>query len=492
MQERLPAAFVPAFFVLLDALPRTPNGKLDRKALPAPVVTGEAEVVPPSGPVEEALAVLFAEALGIDRIGATDDFFALGGHSLLAARLLSRVSRDFGIDLPLVTLFRAPTVRSLASAVQTAANAAAIESVSPLPGIGRGEPGEGPGVRATFAQQRLWLLDRLRPGDPTYNMPGALAIDGPLSIPALAAAFGGVVRRHGSLRTRFASRGGEPVQIVDPAPESPFPLPLIDLSSLPESVRGETAGTLAAAEAARPFDLETGPVLRVTLLRLGPERHIELLTVHHIVADGWSLGVLAREVAALYGGEQLPALPLQVTDFAIWQRRWLASGALERLLTWWTERLAGAPTVLELPADHPRPAVRTARGTRVESLLPETLAGALRGLARQQGTTLFLVLLAGFEALLLRHTGQDDLLVGTATANRSRPGSEGLIGLFADTLVLRAELAGDPGFLTALQRARESALGAFVHQDLPFERLVEALQPERRAGEMPLLQATLA
>jgi amino acid adenylation domain-containing protein len=489
LRARLPAPFIPSFFVPLDALPRTPNGKLDRKALPAPDVKGVVDSEPPSGPVEEALAALFAEALGVDRVGATADFFTLGGHSLLAARLLSRVSRLFGVDLPLATLFRAPTVRALASAVQTAANAAAMEPVSPLPGMG--EPGEGPGVRATFAQQRLWLLDRLRPGDATYNMPGALAIDGPLNVSALAAAFGGVVRRHGSLRTRFASRDGEPVQIVDPAPAGSLPLPLIDLSLLPETVRDETAGTLAAAEAARPFDLETGPLLRVTLLRLAPERHVELLTVHHIVADGWSLGVLAREVAALYGGEQLPALPLQVTDFAIWQRRWLASGALERLLAWWTERLAGAPTVLELPADHPRPAVRTARGARVESLLPETLAGALRGLARKQGTTLFLVLLAGFETLLLRHTGQEDLLVGTATANRSRPGTEGLIGLFADTLVLRAELAGDLAFTAALERARETALGAFAHQDLPFERLVAALQPERAAGEMPLLQAAL-
>src|SRR6185369_5337208 len=236
---------------------------------------------------------------------------------------------------------------------------------------------------------------------------------------------------------------------------------------------------------------------RVTLLRLAPGRHLELLTVHHIVADGWSLGVLGREIEALYASfsagqpPALPALPMQYADFAAWQRKWLASGAMERQLAWWTERLVDAPTVLDLPADRPRPAVRTARGARVETLLPEAIANDLRGLARTRGTTLFLILLAGFEALLARHTGQEDLLVGTATANRSRPGMEGLIGLFADTLVLRAELAGDPDFLTALERARESALGAFVHPDLPFERLVEALQPERRAGEMPLLQAVL-
>ena len=484
LQERLPAAFIPAFFVSLDALPRTPNGKLDRKALPSPVLTDQSGAVAPSGPVEEALAALFAEALGVDKIGATDDFFTLGGHSLLAARLLARVSRLFGVDLPLATLFRAPTVRALATSISVA------EPFSPLPGMGRGEPGEGPGVRASFAQQRLWLLDRLRPGDATYNMPGALALDGPLQVPALAAAFGGVVRRHESLRTRFASREGEPVQIVDPASAGLFPLPLIDLSALPETARDATAGTLARAEAARPFDLATGPLLRVTLLRLAPERHVELLTVHHIAADGWSLGVMAREVAALYRGEPLPTLPVQYTDFAVWQRRHLAGGVLDRLLAWWTERLAGAPLVLELPADHPRPAVRTARGSRVESFLPETLAGGLRELARRCGTTLFLTLLAGFQTLLLRHTGQEDFLVGTATANR-RPETEGLIGLFADTLALRAELAGDPAFTAALERARETALGAFAHQDLPFERLVAALQPERTAGEMPLLQAAL-
>jgi amino acid adenylation domain-containing protein len=497
LRARLPAPFIPSFFVLLDALPRTPNGKLDRKALPAPEVTGKAGFEPPSGPVEEALAALFAEALGVDQVGAMADFFTLGGHSLLAARLLSRISRDFGVDLPLATLFRAPTVRALAAAVQMGASASPAELVSPLPGMGRGEPGEGPGVRATFAQQRLWLLDRLRPGDATYNMPGALALDGPLNIPALAAAFGAVVRRHESLRTRFASREGEPVQLIDPPRDGAFPLPVIDLSGLPALVRDETAGVLSAAEAAQPFDLTTGPLLRVTLLRLAPDRHLELLTLHHIVADGWSLGVLAREIETLYASfsaglpPALPDLPMQYADFAVWQRRTLAGDVLDRLLAWWTDRLAGAPTVLELPADHPRPAVRTARGARVESLLPEALATDLRGLSRKRGTTLFLTLLAGFEALLLRHTGQEDLLVGTATANRSRPGTEGLIGLFADTLVLRAELAGDPGFLTALDHARETALGAFVHQDLPFERLVEALQPERRAGEMPLLQAVL-
>jgi amino acid adenylation domain-containing protein len=525
LQERLPAAFVPAFFVTLDALPRTPNGKLDRKALPAPDLTEESGAVAPSGPVEEALAALFAETLGADKIGATDDFFTLGGHSLLAARLLARVSRLFGVDLPLATIFRAPTVRALATSLSAA------EPVSPLPGMGRGEPGEGPGVRASFAQQRLWLLDRLRPGDATYNMPGALAVDGPLHIPALAAAFGRVVRRHESLRTRFASREGEPVQIVDPPPAVPFPLPLVDLSSLPEPVRDETAGILARAVAARPFDLVTGPLIRVTLLRLAPERHVELLTVHHIVADGWSLGVMAREVAAGYAAaapHPLPPLPhthtpsrergktppsndglplsrglggrvgegaggegLQYTDFAVWQRRHLAGGVLDRLLAWWTERLAGAPLVLELPVDHPRPAVRTARGSRVESFLPETLAGGLRELARRRGTTLFLTLLAGFQALLLRHTGQEDFLVGTATANR-RPETEGMIGLFADTLALRAELAGDPAFTVALELARETALGAFAHQDLPFERLVAALRPERTAGEVPLLQAALA
>jgi len=497
LRARLPAPFIPSFFVMLDALPRTPNGKLDRKALPVPDVTGKVDFEPPSGPIEEALAALFTEALGVDQVGATTDFFTLGGHSLLAARLLSRVSRDFGVDVPLATLFRASTVRALAATVQTAANASTAELFSPLPGMGRGEPGEGPGVRATFAQQRLWLLDRLRPGDATYNMPGALALDGPLNIPALAAAFGAVARRHETLRTRFASREGEPIQLIDPPADGALPLPVIDLSGLPPDLREWESGTLSAAEAARPFDLSTGPLLRVTLLRLAPGRHLELLTVHHIVADGWSLGVLGREIEALYASfsagqpPALPALPMQYADFAAWQRKWLASGAMERQLAWWTERLVDAPTVLDLPADRPRPAVRTARGARVETLLPEALANDLRGLARTRGTTLFLILLAGFEALLARHTGQEDLLVGTATANRSRPGMEGLIGLFADTLVLRAELAGDPDFLTALERARESALGAFVHPDLPFERLVEALQPERRAGEMPLLQAVL-
>jgi amino acid adenylation domain-containing protein len=489
LRAKLPAPFIPSFFVVLGALPLTPNGKVDRNALPAPSSVMEDGAAAPAGPVEEALASLFAEALGVPRVGAGDDFFSLGGHSLLAARVLSRASRLFGVDLPLGTLFRSPTVAGLAAAVLAEyGGAAAAPPVRPVlrPHEGRGD------LPPTFGQQRLWLLDRLRPGEATYNMPGALLLSGPLDVPALAAAFSAVVRRHESLRTRFTSRGGEPVQLVDPPRDMPFPLPVVDLSALPEPAREEAAGALAAAEAAQPFDLNQGSLLRVTLLRLAPERHLELLTVHHIVADGWSLGVLAGEIAAFYAGlGPFPDLPLQYADFAVWQREQAAAGALERQLAWWTERLAGAPAVLELPADRPRPAVRTARGARVGSLLPAPLAAGLRELARQRGATLFLTLLAGFQALLLRHTGQEDLLVGTATANRTRPETEGLIGLFADTLVLRAELAGDPDFGAALARARETALGAFAHQDLPFERLVAALQPERKAGEMPLLQAVL-
>jgi amino acid adenylation domain-containing protein len=504
LRQKLPAPFIPSAFVFLDALPLTPNGKVDRKALPAPEGPVAREFEAPSGPLEETLAALFAEALGLPRIGARDDFFALGGHSLLAARVLSRVSGRLGVDLPLSTLFRSPTVRDLAGVIAEGPHPRPLSHLPPLP-----PPGEGRQAEArvlSFAQERLWLLDRLHPGEATYNMPGALVVEGPLDIAALTAAFKRVVRRHEILRTRFEERDGQPVQIVDPGFCSPLsrrgsgremgegpgvraPL-LVDLSALPEPLREQESSTLAAAEAARPFDLTRGPLLRVTLLRLAPERHWELVTLHHIAADGWSLGILAREIEALYNGASLPDPPMQYADFAAWQRQQLANGVLETQLAWWMERLAGAPTVLELPTDR-RPAVRTARGARVESHLSADLADSLRDLGRRQGATFFQILLAGFQALLLRITGQDDFLVGTVTANRTRPETENLIGLFADTLVLRAELAGDPAFTEALARARETVLGAFAHQDLPFERLVAALQPDRALGQTPLLQAVL-
>jgi len=488
LQERLPDAFIPTAWVVLPALPLSPNGKVDRKALAAiepQTVSGAAATA--GTPVEEAVAGLFAEALGVPAVGAHDDFFALGGHSLLATRVLGRVARLFAVDLPVSALFQAPTAARLASRIAAAAGGAA--SAPPIVPVSPPHEDAAAGFPLSFAQQRLWFLAQLQPGGAAYNMPGAVLLEGPLHPNALAAALSAVARRHESLRTRFAGRGGRPVQIVDPP--APVALPVVDLTALPETARETAAAALAAAEAARPFDLTRGRLLRALLLRLSAERHLELVTLHHIVADGWSLGVLVAELAAFYRGKEPAPLAVQYADFTVWQRQWLAGGALAPLLAWWKERLAGAPTRLELPADRPRraAAARTEQGVHVHAPLSRELAAELRGLA--PGTTLFMVLLAAFEALLARITGQDDLLLGSVVANRTRPETEGLIGLFANTLVLRARLEDDPPFTTALARARETALGAWTHQDLPLEVLVEELHPERETGRTPLFQAVL-
>jgi amino acid adenylation domain-containing protein len=492
LRERLPEAFVPTAWVVLPSLPLSPNGKVDRKALAAiepQAVSGAAATAGTA--VEEAVAGLFAEALGVPAVGLHDDFFALGGHSLLATRVLGRVARLFAVDLPVSALFQAPTAARLASLIAAAAGGAA--SAPPIVPVSHPHEDAAAGFPLSFAQQRLWFLDQLQPGGAAYNMPGAVLLEGPLHPGALAAALSAVARRHESLRTRFAGRGGRPVQIVDPP--APVALPVVDLTALPETARETAAAALSAAEAARPFDLTRGRLLRALLLRLSAERHLKLVTLHHIVADGWSLGVLVAELAAFYRGdyrgEEPAPLAVHYADFAVWQRQWFAGGALAPQLAWWKERLAGAPTHLELPADRPRrtAAARTEQGVHVHAPLARELAAALRGLA--PGTTLFMVLLAAFEALLARITGQDDLLLGSVVANRTRPETEGLIGLFANTLVLRARLEDDPPFATALARARETALGAWAHQDLPLEVLVEELHPERETGRTPLFQAVL-
>jgi amino acid adenylation domain-containing protein len=501
LQERLPEAFIPTGWRVLDALPLSPNGKVDRKELarlaPQAQGAGGASSSRPQGPVERELAVLLADALGIAEvadIGRHDDFFALGGHSLLATRVVSRASRLFGVALPVSVLFQAPTVASLAAriAAETGEGAVPLVPITPVlrPHDGRED------LPLSFAQQRLWFLDRLQPGGTAYNMPGAAELTGALDILALAGALSEVVRRHETLRTRFVAHGGTPVQVVDPA--FPFHPVLIDLSALGADAREELAGELTRAEAARPFDLARGPLLRITLVRLAPELHRLLLTLHHTVADGWSLGVLMDELAALYGAftagrpSPLDELPVQYADFVVWQRGWLTGEVLDRQLAWWQEQLAGAPATLDLPADRPRPTMRTItrtqRGGMVRSWLPPVLADGVRDLARRRGSTPFLVLLSAFQTFLGRLSGQEDLLVGSVVAGRTRSEIEGLIGFFANTLVLRGDLAGDPTFDEALERTRVRTLGAWAHQDLPVERLVEELQPGRELGLSPLFQ----
>jgi amino acid adenylation domain-containing protein len=486
LRDSLPEYMVPSAFAGLDALPLSANGKVDRRALPDPSVSGEAA---PAGvfrtPVAEMLGGLAAEVLGVERVGPNDDFFALGGHSLLATRLLARVSRLFGVDLPVSSVFLYPTVGALAERIAEASGGAAAPPVRPAP-----RPAGG-ALPLSFAQRRLWLLDRLAPGSPAYHLPGAVRLSGTLDLAALEAALGGVVSRHEALRTVFRAEGDEPVQV--PAEARAVALPRVDLAALPAAVAGAEAGRLARAVAVAPFDLARGPLWRAIALRIAAGEHLLAITLHHIVADGWSMEILIAELAALYEAfaagrpSPLPALPVQYADWAIWQRDWLRGGRLAAEVDWWRQRLAGS-TPLELPADRPLPASRSGRGGTRTAVLPAAVSAALERLARREGATPFMVLLAAFQAQLARYTGSPSVAVGSPVAHRGRAEVEGLIGFFVNMLVLRTPVGGDPRFLELLARVREVCLGAYAHQDVPFERLVEELRPERQRGRNPLFQ----
>jgi amino acid adenylation domain-containing protein len=494
LRERLPDSMVPASFVTLAALPLTPNGKVDRKALPAPEQqrTGEGWLAPGT-PVEEILAGIWAELLGLERVGAADHFFDLGGHSLLATRVISRLRNAFEIEMPLRDLFEAPTLAGLAARVEAARRTGTSRPAPPLvpapPALRKGP------LPLSFAQQRLWFIDQLEPGGTQYNMRVALRAEGRLDVGVLELTLGEIVRRHETLRTVFAAQEGSPVQVIQPA--APFGLAVADLSGLPERARETAALDLAGAEAGRPFDLGRGPLLRGILLRLAEGDHITALTMHHIVSDGWSMGILVREVAALYQTflekqpSPLPELPVQYADFAVWQRGWLDREALEGLAEYWRRRLAGAPPQLDLPGARPRPTALSPRGAARQHRFPSSLLEQLRALGRRCSTTLFMTLLAPLQALLHSRTGAVDLVIGTDVAGRGHRVTEGLIGFFINQLPLRADLSGDPTLRELLVRVRETALEAYAHQDRPFDHLVEALQVPRSLQRSPVFQVKL-
>ncbi|HEX2076802.1 MAG TPA: condensation domain-containing protein, partial [Longimicrobium sp.] len=491
LRGRLPEHMLPGAIVRLDALPLTANGKLDRKALPAPeLASAEGRYVAPRTPVEEVLAGIWAEVLRLERVGVEESFFELGGHSLLATRVVSRVRELFGVELPLRALFEGPTVAELARRVEEMRRAG-------LPVLPPVVPVERTGaLPLSFAQERLWFIDRLEPGSAVYNIPVAWRLAGALDQAALERSLSEIVRRHEALRTTFAEADASPVQVI--APFGAFALPVEDLSGLGEAEREAQVKRRATEEARRPFDLSAGPLFRAALLRLGEEDHVLLLSMHHIVSDGWSMGVLFRELSALYEayreGRESPLreLGVQYADYAVWQREQLEGEALDRQLAYWRERLAGAPELLELPADRPRPPVQTYRGATVPVELSPELLERLQALGRSEGATLYMVLLGAFQVLLSKYSGSEDIVVGSPIAGRTRGEVEELIGFFVNTLVLRTDLGGDPSFRQVLGRAREATLGAYEHQEVPFERLVEELQPERSLSHSPLFQVMFA
>jgi hypothetical protein len=348
---------------------------------------------------------------------------------------------------------------------------------------------------ASFAQRRLWFLDKLQPGDPSYNIPAAYQLLGPLDVGALHRAIARVIDRHEVLRTKLAEEDGELMQLVSPHLE--LRLSIVSVSALRGAARAREVERLVREEAARPFDLAAGPLLRATLVRVAREAHVLLLTLHHSISDGWSQGVLLRELQVFYDSELrrtrpiLRELPLQYADFAIWQREYVSGPVLDEQLRYWTTQLGGAPPVLDLPTDYPRRPVQRHRGARRVFRLPRERLDALQALARREGATLHMVLLAAWSVLLGRYAGQEQVVVGTPIAGRTRPDLEELIGLFVNTLALRADLSGDPTFRELLARVRETTLGAYAHQDLPFEKLVEALAPSRSLSHTPLFQVEL-
>ncbi|HSU13785.1 non-ribosomal peptide synthetase, partial [Longimicrobium sp.] len=494
-RARLPEYMVPSAFVVLEALPVTPNGKVDRAALPAPDTPGSRgeTYVAPRTPAEERMAGIWAQVLGMERVGGEDNFFDLGGHSLLATQLVSRVREEFRTELPLRAVFEAPTLAELAGRVEAlAAETRGDAAAPPLVPV----PRDGSPLPLSFAQQRQWFIDQMEGAGAAYHVAWRVRLRGELDRAALARALERIVERHESLRTTFPAVQGEPEQRIAPAGEHGFALRDDDLTGCADA-EGELR-RLAAEEFEAPFALAVGPLVRGRLVRMGPDDHALLLTMHHVVSDGWSVGVLARELEVLYTAfsrgeaDPLPPLPVQYADYAVWHRRWVSSRAVEAQGEYWARTLAGAPELLELPTDRPRPARQEFAGASVKVELDEALTAGLRTLSQRHGTTPYMTLLAGWAVVLARLSGQDDVVVGTPIANRTRREIEGLIGFFVNTLALRVELSGAPTVAELLGRVRERALEAQQNQDFPFEQVVERVRPARSLSHLPLFQVALA
>ncbi|MBY6244068.1 non-ribosomal peptide synthetase, partial [Methylosinus sp. Sm6] len=433
-------------------------------------------------------ARIWAELLGVERVGRNDNFFELGGHSLLATRVVARLHDLFGANLPLKQLFETPNIGELARAIKRMENAQAL--LPPLIVQRRPQP-----LPLSYAQERLWFLEQLGLVGSAYNMRTALRMSGALDIAALEHSVSEIIRRHESLRTRFVLVNGNGAQVVDAAGD--FTLDVIDLSALSERDRNMEARRLAREDAERTFNLETGPMFRAKLIRLSENEHIALICMHHIVSDGWSIGVLIREIGILYSayvagkGAPLAALPIQYADYTIWQRQWLQGETLERQISYWKKQLDGAPAELHLPFDRPRPAVQSFKGSTEPLTFSKETTSALLALSQGCGATIYMTLLASFQLLLARYTGQDDIVVGSGIAGRRKEELEGLIGFFVNTLVMRSKVSADLSFLALLKQVKETTLQAFQHQDLPFERLVEELQPTRDLSRQPMFQVVL-
>ena len=486
LRAKLPEYMIPSTFMGLSHLPMTANGKLDRKALPAPGIEQSAtEEDQARTPVEEILCSIWADVLKVEGVGRQQDFFELGGHSLLATQVISRVREAFDVEVGLKALFESPTVAGLAEAVERERGAGRRVEESPIVAVSRERE-----LPLSFAQLRLWFIHQLEPDSPAYNVLRAVHLRGELNISALTQGLWEIARRHEVLRTRFEVRDGEPVQIISEPCE--VDLPVRDISNVVEGEREKLGHQIAEREAARPFDLGQGPVWRAALIRMGAEEHVLLLSLHHVASDGWSTGVLVKEFCELYEAHRrgviaaLSELPVQYADFAVWQRERLKDGVINEQLHYWVKHLEAAPELLRLPYDKKRPKVQSFAGGTHAFTLDEKLTSRATDLCRAEGVTLFMPLLAAWQTLLYRYSGQEDICVGTPIANRNRAETEGLIGFFINTLVMRVDLRGNPPFREVLKRVRRVALDAYANQDVPFEKIVEELQPERSLSRAPL------
>ncbi|MBB2885147.1 MULTISPECIES: non-ribosomal peptide synthase/polyketide synthase [Pseudomonas] len=481
LKECLPEFMVPAHLLFLASLPLTPNGKLNRKALPAVDASQlQARYVAPQSERQQQVATIWQDVLKLDRVGLTDNFFELGGHSLLVTQVVSRVRRVLGIQVPLRSLFEHSTLEDFVQAL----GAEPGEQSPPMTRVDRDQP-----LALSFAQERQWFLWKMDPDSAAYNIPTALRMRGALDKNALQCSFQALVERHESLRTAFVEEDGRTWQVIRPQGRVSFVeqrLAACDEASIKAFVEQETQ---------RPFDVLDGSLVRFVLLQVGEQDHVLILTLHHIVSDAWSLQVMIDDLMALYAAisqgrpAELPPLPVQYADYAVWQRQWMAAGERDRQLAYWCEKLGSEQPLLELPLDHPRPAQQSFRGARLPIALDESLSNALKALARRENVTLFMLLLGSFQTLLHRYSGQADIRVGVPIANRNRLETERLIGFFVNTQVLRAEFDGQLTGAQLLQQVKQTAMAAQMHQDLPFEQLVDALQSQRNLSHSPLFQA---
>ena len=486
---KLPSYMAPAEWAVLDQMPLMPNGKVDRRALLAiePTSRRAENYVAPRTPVEEVVASIWADVLDIEGVGVHDNFFELGGHSLLATQVAARAQEAFDVEVPVTYLFEVPKLEGFAARINEAITAGRGLQAPPFERVSRDQE-----LPLSFAQERIWFLYQLEPDSAAYHMTTSLRLSGELDLEALERSLSEVVRRQESLRTRFEIVEGRPVVVIDEIDgAAPFKLAVSDLRHLVVNEREEVARQLAATEQESPFDLARGPLLRVRLLRLAEDEQVLLVTLHHIISDGWSIDILSREVVALYEAfsqgqpSPLAELPLQYVDFAVWQKQWLQGEALETQLSYWRQRLGDNTPPLQLPADRAPSDVPSYRGANQNAVVSKELTQALRALSRREGATLFMTMVAAFKLLLSRLSGQEDIIVGTPIAGRNRAETESLIGIFLNTLILRTDLSGNPTFQELLRRGREAWLGAYAHQDISFEKLVKELQPDRDLSRNP-------